>query len=157
MPERKPAPDARPPGEGPFDREIGVRGIVGFSIGLAVVIVLSGVAMWVMFRAFEAEERQRESPPSPLLAEGEAPPPPEPRLQTTPEQDLAAMRAEEQALLHSYGWIDESAGIARIPLERSMQLLLQKGVPTRPEPRPWLPPGTWRDPSLQRLKMSEVP
>jgi hypothetical protein len=156
MPDALP-PGARPPGQGPFDREISLRAIVVFSATLAGVIVITGVLMWVLFRALESQERARESQPSPRVADEGVPLPPEPHLQTRPEQELAALRAAEEELLHSYGWVDESAGIAHIPIERSIELLVQSGLPTRVEPRAWIPPSIWRNPSLQRLNATEEP
>ena len=34
-------------------------------------------------------------------------------------------------LLNSYGWVDPKAGVVRIPIDRAMDLLLQKGLPVR--------------------------
>lgn len=138
-----------------FDREIGLRGIVWFAVGLAVLIVVSGFAMWGLFQYLRAREEARPTRVSPLLLQEGVPPVPEPRLQTTPEQDLRALRAAEDSLLHSYGWIEREKGIARVPVERGMQMLLREGLPTRAEPLPWVPPGTWRDPSLQRIAREE--
>lgn len=148
MPEVRPGPESP---RGPFDREIGVRGLVIFGIGLALVLGVASVAMWGMFHGFESRLRAHDTAPSPLLGEAGTPQPPEPRLQTTPVQDLAAVRAMEDSLLHGYGWVDRGAGIARIPVERAMELLLARGLPVRPEPRPWTPPGTWRNPSLEHV------
>jgi hypothetical protein len=51
--------------------------------------------------------------------------------------DLAALRAEEDAALHSYGWVDKGRGVARIPVEEAMRLLAERGLPrTAPEPSP---------------------
>ncbi len=140
-----------------FDREIGVRGIVLFGIGLAALIVITGLAMWGLFRGLQQREEGRETPLPPLVLREGAPPVPAPHLQTTPEQDLRALRAMEDSLSHTYGWVDETAGVARIPVERAMQILLEQGLPTRAAPRPWVQPGTWRDPSLQRLAREEAP
>lgn len=140
-----------------FDREIGARGIVLFGVGLAVLLVVTGFAMWGLFRVLQGREEARETPPPPLVLRDGVPPVPAPHLQTTPEQDLRILRALEDSLLHSYGWVDERARVARLPVERAMELLLQQGVPTRVPPRPWVQPGTWRDPSLQRLRREEAP
>lgn len=134
-----------------FDREIGLRGIVWFAVGLTLLIVVSGFAMWGMFQYLRMREATRPTQVSPLLQLEGVPEVPEPRLQTTPEQDLQAMRAAEDSLLHSYGWIDRGAGIARVPVDRAVELMLREGLPTRTEPLPWVAPGTWRNPSLQRL------
>ena len=41
------------------------------------------------------------------------------------------MRAAENKILHSYGWIDEKKGVVRIPIERAMELTAQRGLPVR--------------------------
>ena len=134
-----------------FDREISIRPLVAFAIGLVVIIIVSGVAMWGLSVVLKAREEAQDRPLSPVVQREGAPPVPEPHLQTTPELDLKAMRAHEDSLLHSYAWVDREAGIARIPVERAMELLVQQGLPTRAEPLPWTRPGSWRDQSLQRL------
>ncbi len=35
--------------------------------------------------------------------------------------------------MHSYGWVDQPAGVVRIPIDRAMELLAQRGLPTRPQ------------------------
>ena len=35
--------------------------------------------------------------------------------------------------MHSYGWVDQQAGVVRIPIDRAMELLAQRGLPTRPQ------------------------
>lgn len=37
-------------------------------------------------------------------------------------QTLEEMRAKEASALSSYGWIDQSAGVVRLPIDRAMQL-----------------------------------
>jgi hypothetical protein len=73
-----------------------------------------------------------------LFPKGAPPPaiiPPEPRLQTQAPQDLARLRAEQQAQLGRYAWIDRRAGVAQIPIERAMALLAQR-QPARPPAAP---------------------
>jgi hypothetical protein len=50
-------------------------------------------------------------------------------LEVKPGVDLKALRAAEDAELHSYGWIDRKNGTVRIPIERAMQLILERGLP----------------------------
>ncbi len=33
--------------------------------------------------------------------------------------------------LNSYGWVDRKHGVIRIPIERAMDLVAQRGLPTR--------------------------
>jgi hypothetical protein len=61
--------------------------------------------------------------------------PPEPRLQTNPRGDLADLRGGEEQTLKSYGWVDKSAGVVRIPIDEAMKIVVQKGLPARQEPR----------------------
>lgn len=51
--------------------------------------------------------------------------PPAPRLQAHPAFDLAQLRAAEDAELEGWSWADRKAGLARIPIERAMELLAQ--------------------------------
>jgi hypothetical protein len=57
--------------------------------------------------------------------------PPAPRLQVSPRLQLKQFRAQEDQELTTYGWINATAGIVRIPIERAMDIVLQKGLPTR--------------------------
>ena len=57
--------------------------------------------------------------------------PPSPRLQLAPPADLQTFRAREEAELNSYGWINRTAGVVRIPIDRAMELVLQEGLPVR--------------------------
>ncbi len=72
----------------------------------------------------------------PLAASQDARLPPEPRLQTNPRQDLKDMRAQEDALLHSYGWVDKNAGVVRIPIDEAIKLTLERGLPARTRRKP---------------------
>jgi len=105
-----------------------IRSIVKFAIGLAVLIVVAMIAMRWLFDYLKAT--QQLGPPASPFAESQAAPP-APRLQVRPAQDLKQLRQAEDEKLNSYGWVDEKAGVARIPIDRAMELLVQKGVPVR--------------------------
>jgi hypothetical protein len=117
------------------ESDINVRAIVTFMVVLAVVAIVAHIAMWGLFALFNTVEDRTQADVSPLAA-----PPaqitdfPAPSLQTTPGSDLKKLRAEEAIHLHSYGWIDQGAGIGRIPIDRAKALLLERGLPVRPEP-----------------------
>lgn len=58
---------------------------------------------------------------------------PSPRLQTDDgNQEVADMHAREDLLLNHYSYVDKSAGTIRIPIERAMALLVQRGLPVAP-------------------------
>lgn len=120
-------------------RDINIRAVAGFIVGLLVVAVVVHVLMWLLFDYF-AGRATREDPPRPPLSAGDAPRlPPEPRLQTTPVADLQRIRRDERARLETYGWIDRTAGTVHMPIDRAMQLLLERGLPpttSAPPPAP---------------------
>lgn len=85
---------------------------------------------------------------------------PEPRLQVAPQVDLAALRAREDATLNSYGWIDRKAGVVRLPIERAMDLIVQRGLPVRGQPNAPKPTRTTLDMQQARplqITPSEAP
>jgi hypothetical protein len=58
--------------------------------------------------------------------------PPEPRLEADPDRVLRDYQHEQQAALDSYRWIDRSNGVVQIPIERAMQLLVERGESSSP-------------------------
>lgn len=54
-----------------------------------------------------------------------------PRLQVAPALDLRQFQMRQDDELTNYGWIDRSAGVVRIPIDRAMDLLLRRGFPVR--------------------------
>lgn len=38
----------------------------------------------------------------------------------------------EEKVLNSYGWVDQKAGIARIPISRAIDIIAAQGLPSRP-------------------------
>jgi hypothetical protein len=55
-------------------------------------------------------------------------------LQESPRLDLKAMRAREDWELNHYSWVDKANGKVAIPIERAMQLLVQRGIPPQKTP-----------------------
>jgi hypothetical protein len=58
---------------------------------------------------------------------------PTPRLETDDgNQDLTDLHGREDLLLDHYTWIDRGKGTVRIPIERAMEIIAQKGLPVAP-------------------------
>ena len=105
-------------------------------VGLIVVGIGISFMVWLLFQYFATREAQRVPPEYPLaVSQGERMPP-EPRLQTAPREDLRELRASEDELLSTYGWVDRNAGIVRIPINEAMRLTLERGLPTRTGQKP---------------------
>jgi hypothetical protein len=106
--------------------------IVIFGVILGLVVILTLVAAYGMIRLLGWWERPwLETPASPLATRTL---PPEPRLQVEAPKDLKSLQGTEQEVLTTYAWVSKEAGIARIPIERAMQLVLDRGLPVaKPE------------------------
>jgi hypothetical protein len=118
------------PPRGHETRDLSIRAIAVFFCSLTLLIIVVAIAMKWTFDAFVARDRARDPPPSPL--EASLPElPPEPRLEVKPSLGIAELRRSEEAALGGYAWIDEKAGTVRIPIERAMELVLERGLPVR--------------------------
>jgi len=56
-------------------------------------------------------------------------PPPEPRLQASPKDDLARLRKAESQRLDGLGWVDQSQGRVHIPIRRAEEMMVRRGWP----------------------------
>jgi hypothetical protein len=118
------------------ESDVNIRAILGFGGVLMVATMFVLVLMWLLLRSFEVREAKAEKQEPlmyPLAAGQDNRLPPEPRLQTDPREDLADLRAREDAVLRSYGWVDRNAGVVRIPIDDAIKLTLQRGLPSRQE------------------------
>lgn len=86
-----------------------------FVPAFVAVLLLLGLATWLA-----APLVTRVTPPRPT------PPADAPALQANPRLDRQHLEAQARAQLDSYGWIDRDAGIVHLPIQRAMQLLLQR-------------------------------
>lgn len=116
----------RPRHEG---RDVQIKPIVMLGIGLIVITLGVLLLMDWTFDAFSARRAQQDIPPSPLAKSSQRFP--EPHLQIKPAQELQKLRAEEDDVLSSYAWVDRANGIVRIPIERAIDLLVERGLPAR--------------------------
>ncbi len=94
---------------------------------LVTVAVVSGI-VWGLF-TFLIDHPRADAPASPLA--GQRQPSTAPRLETVPGSTLAETNRRSNAILGSYGWVDRAHGVVHIPIERAMELLVQRGLPTR--------------------------
>lgn len=62
-----------------------------------------------------------------------ATPPPEPRLEAVNGETLRVLRAQEDRALNNFTWIDQAAGVVGLPIDRAIELTLERGLPVRPQ------------------------
>ena len=105
------------------------RSITQFGIALTFLLIVSQLVLWWVFSSFSKKERNL-SPPVPAIIRTQAPKePPEPRLQANPQADMRKMLQEEDEVLNHYGWVDPDRGIVRLPVERALDIVAQRGLP----------------------------
>jgi hypothetical protein len=127
-----------------FERQdLTAQGVLGFLISLAVGGVLVYFVVWGLYQFMNARQRSQQPQQSPLVKQvetdtrivspGEIANFPQPRLEQNERIEINDFRLKEEQTLNSYGWIDEKAGVVHIPIERAMQLVEQRGLPTNPK------------------------
>ena len=117
-------------GEEGYERaDANVRRLYQFGASLAILII---VVMWAMVHTYNffAKHESLGPPASPFENQRELPP--QPRLQPHPATDLKRYCEMEQQQLSTYGWMDQQTGVVRVPVDRAIDMVLQKGLPARP-------------------------
>ena len=114
-----------PNGAGHEQSEVSVRLIVVSLAFLAVFTFLVCVLVGGIFNYLHSEYHTAE-------AERLAQPviPPAPRIEVEPFRELQGLRAHEEHVQTTYAWVDKDAGVVRIPIDRAIDLLVQKGLPS---------------------------
>lgn len=113
--------------------DVSPRAILISALVLAVVVILVHPLLWWAARYFEGRAERADPQVSPL-ADQEEPPPP--RLRPSPALDLEEFLAAERKQLSECDWIDRKRQVVRIPIERAMELLVERGWPEVPEAPP---------------------
>ena len=107
------------------ERDISFGAVVLF---VAILVLTLIIIHFLALGTFHHLARQSSGypPPSPLASTRE-----EftgPRLLVNQKLDMEAFRASEDNLLNNYGWVDRQQGIVRIPIDRAIDLLAQRGT-----------------------------
>lgn len=110
-------------------RDISIRGATLLNVGIVGLLLVATVGMRLLFGYFRARESASQPPPVSLVRAEARPLPPEPRLQMSPSLDFRAVRAADDQALGGYGWVDRKAGKVRIPIERAIDLIAERGLP----------------------------
>jgi hypothetical protein len=138
-----------------FERsDVGIPGIVVFLTALAIFVAVTGLLCYGIGKVINAHMNKEDGPNSKWTKTvdvrqlGNMPSSPElqnkmaeitqtfptPRVQTDEgNQDVADLHAREALLLDNYSWVNQSQGKVRIPIERAMELIAQRGLPVAPK------------------------
>jgi hypothetical protein len=132
-------------GHGDFERQdIGSAGIIYFFVGLAAATVLIHFLLVGLYDFLDKREKAQQAPMNPLVTDTSADTRkipekypdkvfPDPRLETDERNQLDQIRLTEEQKLSTYDWVDQKAGTVRIPIDRAMDLVAQRGLPVRQE------------------------
>ncbi len=133
--------------------DIRVTGIVVFLTALSIFVAVVGVLSYGLGKLINAHMDKEDGPTSKWAKTvdvrqlGNLPNNPElqrkmaeltqtfptPRVQLDDgNQDVADLHQREDLLLENYSWVDRSQGKVRIPIERAMELIAQRGLPVAP-------------------------
>lgn len=107
------APHPASHGQGYETRDANPRALMIFGAVLVVSLVVVQLGLLGVYRVFEHERK----------------PEPETNAPVNLYQQLQTLRQNEDDTLTSYDWIDRKAGIIRIPIDRAMDLVAERGVP----------------------------
>jgi hypothetical protein len=158
------------PRESSFEQQdLGAGGVFYFMVGLAIVIALVYGVVAGMYHVLEASDQKRQTPVNPMAIKTGV----DPRSMTFPEvqkkveatfpqpvlerseqiqvSDYGKQLKEQDRVLASYDWVDQKNGVVRIPIDKAMDLLAQRGLPVRPEG------GAARPEEARRTKGSKGP
>lgn len=123
-------------------QDLSPRGVYAFLGGLAIACVLVACVLLGLYHFMEGYERTHQPAQNPLVQptvetrqvpREEIQKFPQPRLETDERTELHDFQLNEEDTLDSYGWVDQKAGVVRIPIERAMQIVAQQGLPTTPK------------------------
>jgi len=134
------------------ESDVAVKPLLWFVGGLTAFTIVVCVVVLLMFIYFQRREEAQELEASPLARQGKERLPPEPRLQLAPgfgvktddgqehkldytaktervpqpQSEYLVVRDEWRRELEDYGWADQQAGTVRVPVDKAIQLYLQR-------------------------------
>ncbi len=102
-------------------------------LGISALMI---IPVRMLYLQLEHRENAQQAEPS-STSRPAAVQTPEPRLEPIIGQTLAEVRKHENEVLGSYGWVDRSGGVVRIPIERALELVAREGLPARAGAQPY--------------------
>jgi hypothetical protein len=132
-------------GNGGYERQdLQVSGILYFLLAIVVGAAICMAGLRGVFAFLDHREKTLQPPVNPLatnvpsdtrhIAPGYPQSAfPNPKLEEDERGQLNGIILDEDKTLATYGWVDEKSGTVRIPIERAMELIVQRGLPARPQ------------------------
>jgi|SRR5271165_561763 len=112
-------------GVGHETKEVSVPFVFASLIALIIGAFLAALLAVGIFQFFKATYH-----PDQAAKEAVTQVPPTPRIEEHPAEQLQSIRAREDHVLSTYALIDKDRGIVRVPIDKAIDMLAAKGVPT---------------------------
>ena len=143
-----PTPDQPPPHpnmtnhDGFEQEDLSSRSALYFLAGLVLVCVAVYLIVFGMYRFLDTYATAHQPPMSPMVtpeADTRAVTPenaetfPQPRLEENERTQLRSFIEDQDRKLATYDWVDKDRGTVRIPIDRAMELIEQRGLPVHAE------------------------
>jgi hypothetical protein len=101
-------------------QDLSVRWVAIFGGGLLLAIVVAMIFIAGLVWTFERRTSVvQEAQPAPRNLPGLV-------GQTPAQNQLQTLQSQEELILDNYEWIDREAGIVRIPINRAMELMVER-------------------------------
>jgi hypothetical protein len=124
-----PLPDLNDPRQRHENSDVNVWAISKVGIGLVITTIASIFIVFGVFRFLQVQYQAH--PPRPFEVRDARQLPPEPRLVPNEPENLQEMRTAEDAILNGYSWTDQQHTQVKIPIDKAIDKLLVKGLPSR--------------------------
>ena len=109
-------------------RDANLKALIQFAVGLAILLAVTLLMIRFVFGmlsnlsplgpAASPFENARQIPSGPLL-------------QAAPHQELVGYCSSQRDAVNNYGWVNQSGGIVQLPIDKAMDLMAQRGLPSR--------------------------
>lgn len=109
----------------PEESDANIPLVVWTGVGILFTVVLCMIIVVFQYR-FELAMLPKKSD-SVFSTQGKLPP--LPRLQAFPAKDLVEFQHQQLSKAETYGWADKQGGVARVPVDKAMDMILKNGLP----------------------------
>ncbi|MEX2175560.1 MAG: hypothetical protein WD872_14450 [Pirellulaceae bacterium] len=117
-------PDERSLRAGHETADVNVRAILGLATATAAGVAIVLIGLWFLMHRYDALARASDPRLSPLADTKQTPP--LPHLQAASLRDYRQYQQEQERLMTRYAWVDRAQGVVQIPVERAIDLYIER-------------------------------
>ena len=116
---------------GDYERtDANAGGALRAGLYMLAMMVVTALLVVPFYRLLARGETAAQPPAAEVVESTVSEPAPSfPRLVESEPRVLAGFRAQEEALLTSYGWVEKDKGLCRIPIDEAMRIVAARGLP----------------------------